>query len=55
MLMLQDSQSFDFLTLNIILISVVVLVIFGYLVMLIRKRWKKNFLHDAEDNRAAKK
>ncbi|HXX63385.1 MAG TPA: hypothetical protein VEO56_06260 [Bacteroidota bacterium] len=53
--MTQDSQSFDFLTLNIILIGLVVLVIFGYLVMLIRKRWKKNFLHDAEDTRQSKK
>ncbi|HUI64182.1 MAG TPA: hypothetical protein VL126_05040 [Bacteroidota bacterium] len=53
--MIQDSQSFDFLTLNIILIGLVVLVIFGYLVMLIRKRWKKNFLHDADENRPSKK
>jgi len=51
----QDSQSVDFLGLNIILISVVALVIFGYLVMLIRKRWKKNFLHDAEDTKDEKK
>lgn len=46
--MQQDSQSVSFLGLNIILIGVVALAIFGYLVMLIRKRWKKNFLHDVE-------
>lgn len=53
--MTQDTQSFNFLTLNIILISLVVLVIFTYLVMLIRKRWKKNFMHDAQDDRTSKK
>ena len=39
----------DFLGLNIILIGIVALVIFGYLILLIRKRWKKNFLHDVDE------
>lgn len=39
----------NFLGLNIILIGIVALVIFGYLILLIRKRWKKNFLHDVDD------
>ena len=47
--MQQDPQSVNFLGLNFILIGVVALVIFGYLVLLIRKRWKKNFLHDMDD------
>jgi hypothetical protein len=44
----QDSESVTFLGLNLILIGVVGLLIFGYLVMLIRKRWKHNFLHNVE-------
>ena len=48
-MVVQDSQSVNFLGLNIILIGVVALVIFGYLVLLIRKRWKQNFLHRVED------
>ena len=55
LLMNQDSQGVNFIGLNIILISVVALAIFAYLVMLIRKRWKKNFLHDAEDTKDEKK
>ena len=43
----QNPEGVNFIGLNIILISVVALVIFAYLVMLIRKRWKKGFLHDA--------
>ena len=44
----QDSQGFNFLALNVILILAVLLVIFGYLVLLIRKRWRQNFLHSSE-------
>jgi hypothetical protein len=43
----QNPEGVNFIGLNIILISVVALAIFAYLVMLIRKRWKKGFLHDA--------
>ncbi|HTY57750.1 MAG TPA: hypothetical protein VMF59_02995 [Bacteroidota bacterium] len=45
----QNPEGVNFIGLNIILISVVALAIFAYLVMLIRKRWKKGFLHDAEE------
>jgi hypothetical protein len=48
LLMTQQSEGVNFIGLNIILIGVVALAIFAYLVMLIRKRWKKGFLHDAE-------
>ncbi|HET6271878.1 MAG TPA: hypothetical protein VFG32_02740 [Bacteroidota bacterium] len=42
----QEPQSVSFLQQNLLLISIVVLAIFGYLVLIIRKRWKKNFLHE---------
>ena len=51
----QDSQGVNFIGLNIILLGVVALAIFAYLVMLIRKRWKKGFLHDVEDGPKVKK
>jgi hypothetical protein len=51
----QESQGVNFIGLNIILIGVVALVIFAYLVMLIRKRWKKGFLHDVEGGPKEKK
>jgi len=40
-----DSNSVTFLGLNLLLIGGVLLLIFVYLVLLIRKRWKANFLH----------
>jgi hypothetical protein len=46
--MTQQSEGVNFIGANIILISVVALAIFAYLVMLIRKRWKKGFLHDVD-------
>jgi len=46
---LQDKDSVSFLGWNIILISAVLLLIFGYLVMLIRKRWKQGFVHRVDD------
>lgn len=52
--MYQDPQSISFLTLNFVLIAAVALVIFAYLVMLIRKRWKRNFLHDVDDDEGKK-
>lgn len=39
----------SFIGLNLIVILVVGLIIFAYLVMLIRKRWKNNFLHQPID------
>jgi hypothetical protein len=45
----QNPEGVNFIGLNIILISVVALAIFAYLIMLIRKRWKKGFLHDADE------
>lgn len=35
----------NFLGLNLVLIGMVILAIFGYLIMLMRKRWRHNFLH----------
>ena len=43
-----DSETVQFVGLNIIVIAVVLLFLFGYLVLLIRKRWKANFLHPVD-------
>jgi hypothetical protein len=43
-----DSETIQFVGLNIIVIAVVLLLLFGYLVLLIRKRWKANFLHPVD-------
>ena len=51
----QDPEGVSYIGLNIIVISVVALAIFAYLVMLIRKRWKKGFLHDAQVGPKGKK
>ena len=42
----EDPQAVSFLQENLLLIGIAVVVIFGYLVLLIRKRWKKGFRHD---------
>jgi hypothetical protein len=41
----QDNAVVEFLRSNLILIGIVLLVIFGYLIMLVRKRWRHGFLH----------
>jgi hypothetical protein len=35
----------NFLGSNILLIGIVFLIFFAYMVLLIRKRWRQNFLH----------
>lgn len=46
-----DTAVVEFLRSNLILIGIVLLVIFGYLVMLVRKRWRQGFLHtDGKDD-----
>lgn len=55
LLMSQNPEGVNFIGLNIILIGVVALAIFAYLVMLIRKRWKKGFLHDSQVRPKGKK
>ena len=42
------NDSMSFIWQNVLLISAVFLVIFIYLVLIIRKRWKQNFLHVSE-------
>jgi|WetSurMetagenome_2_1015567.scaffolds.fasta_scaffold112168_3 hypothetical protein len=44
----QDPQSINFLGMNIIIVGVFVLAAFAYLVIMIRKRWKRDFLHEAD-------
>ena len=43
--MIQSPEGVDFLGMNFIAIAGIGLLIFVYLVLLIRKRWKQNFLH----------
>ena len=43
-----ESESVTFLGLNLLIIAGVTLLIFVYLVLLIRKRWKQGFLHTSE-------
>ena len=42
------NDSVSFIWQNVLLISAVFLIIFIYLVLIIRKRWKQNFLHVSE-------
>lgn len=49
--MIQTPESVDFLSLNFIAIGAIGLLIFVYLVLLIRKRWKQNFLHQAPEKK----
>ncbi len=39
----------DFLGLNLVALLGISLLVFVYLVLLIRKRWKNNFLHQQTD------
>jgi hypothetical protein len=43
-----SSPVFEFFLANVLLIAGLLLLIFIYLVLLIRKRWKNNFLHPQE-------
>jgi hypothetical protein len=49
--MIQNPDGVDFLGLNFIAIGGIGLLIFVYLVLLIRKRWKQNFLHQTPDKK----
>jgi hypothetical protein len=50
-----DSESVNFVGMNIIVIGVVLLFLFAYLVLLIRKRWKANFLHPVDPKHKGEK
>ena len=41
----EGTESVGFLEQNLLLISIVVLVIFGYVLLIIRKRMNKKYLH----------
>jgi hypothetical protein len=43
-----ETTAVDFFRDNLVLIGIIALVIFGYLVMIIRSRWQRNFLHRDE-------
>jgi hypothetical protein len=44
----QDQGTVSFLSMNIILLGIIGIVVFGYFLLLIRKRWQQNFLHHGE-------
>lgn len=41
----QDPQSVDFVSSNLVVIGLLVVVVFGYFIFLMRKRKKADFLH----------
>ncbi len=46
---MQNPANIDFFRDNLVLIGILGVIIFSYLVLLIRKRWKQNFLHGGKD------
>lgn len=44
---MQSNEGIDFIGQNLIAIGIIGLLMFVYLVFLIRKRWRKGFLHDS--------
>ncbi len=44
----QEQDTVSFVSMNIILLGIVGVLVFGYFVLLIRKRWRQNFLHPDE-------
>ena len=49
--MIQSPEGVDFIGMNFIAIGGIGLLIFVYLVLLIRKRWKQNFLHQPPEKK----
>lgn len=49
--MIQSPEGVDFISMNFIAIGGIGLLIFVYLVLLIRKRWKQNFLHQTPEKK----
>jgi hypothetical protein len=47
-MVVQDQDTYSFWSMNLFLLLVVGIVVFGYFVLLIRKRWQKNFLHESD-------
>ena len=43
----QDPEAVSFLQENLLLVGIAAIIIFGYLVLLIRKRWKRGFRHNS--------
>lgn len=50
----QDPQNVGFLNLNVVLIGIVAIIVFGYLLSIVRKRWRKKFLHEGKEKSAPK-
>jgi len=45
---MQSNDGIDFIGQNLIAIGVIGLLMFVYLIFLVRKRWRKGFLHDVD-------
>ena len=45
----QDAEEVSFFRDNLVLIAIAALVIFGYLLVIIKKRWKNGFIHSKKD------
>ncbi|MGA9120883.1 MAG: hypothetical protein WB699_16070 [Bacteroidota bacterium] len=48
---MESNDVLDFILQNLIAIGVIGLLMFVYLIFLVRKRWKKGFLHDTDDKK----
>lgn len=46
----QGQDTYSFLSQNIILLGIIGIAVFGYFLLLIRKRWRQNFLHQSDKN-----
>ncbi len=50
----QTAPDVNFLNLNVLLLGVVGLILFLYLLMIIRRRWKSKFLHEKPKDQESK-
>lgn len=47
-MVVQDQDTYTFWGMNLFLLLIIGIAVFGYFLLLIRKRWQKNFLHDSD-------
>ncbi len=45
-----DQDTYSFWSMNLFLLLIVGIIVFGYFLLLIRKRWRKNFLHESDQD-----
>ena len=54
-MVVQDQGTYSFWSMNLFLLLIVGVVVFGYFLLLIRKRWQKNFLHESDKGKPDEK